>query len=81
MSNNFFSFENRAVYEILWKNTVDPGRPQTTIRRMRIACWMPKATNTHTGCVVLFAFPLQQWMHERASMLCYTYIACLVTKY
>jgi len=47
MSNNFFSFENRAVYEILWKNTVDPGRPQMTIWRMRIACWVPKATNTH----------------------------------
>ena len=23
-------------------------------------------------------FPLQQWLHERASMLRYTYIACLV---
>jgi hypothetical protein len=23
--------ENRAVYEITWKNTVDPGRPQLTI--------------------------------------------------
>ena len=24
------------------------------------------------------AFPLQQWLHERASVLRYTYIACLV---
>jgi hypothetical protein len=23
-------FENRAVYEIMWKNIVEPGRPQTT---------------------------------------------------
>jgi len=30
--------ENRAVYEIIWKNTVDPNRPQMTIGRMRIAC-------------------------------------------
>jgi hypothetical protein len=22
--------ENRAVYEIVWKNTVEPGRPQMT---------------------------------------------------
>ena len=22
-------FENRAVYEIMWKNTVEPDRPQT----------------------------------------------------
>jgi hypothetical protein len=29
-----------AVYEIMWKNIVEPGRPQMTIRRMRIACWL-----------------------------------------
>jgi hypothetical protein len=28
------------------KNIVQPGRPQMTIWRMRIACWIPKATNT-----------------------------------
>ena len=27
--SNFF-FENLAVYEIMWKNTVKPGRPQMT---------------------------------------------------
>jgi hypothetical protein len=45
-----------------------------TIWRMRIACWLPKATNKHhppTGCVILTAFPLQQWLHERASLLRY----------
>jgi hypothetical protein len=31
--------ETRAVYETMWKNTVQPGRPQMTIWRMRIACW------------------------------------------
>jgi hypothetical protein len=25
-----------------------------------------------------YAFPQQQWLHDRASMLRYTYIACLV---
>jgi hypothetical protein len=50
------------------KNTAERGRPQMTIWRMSIACWIPKATNTHTGCVILIAFPLQQ-LHERASML------------
>jgi hypothetical protein len=24
-------FENRAVYEIMWKNMVEPDRPQMTI--------------------------------------------------
>ena len=45
---------------------------------MHIAFRIPKATNTHTGFVTLIAFPTQQWLHERASMLRYTYIACLV---
>jgi hypothetical protein len=33
-----FFFENRTVYEILWKNIVEPNRPQTTIQGKRIAC-------------------------------------------
>jgi hypothetical protein len=45
---------------------------------MLIACWITKTTNTHSGCVILFAFPLQQWLHERASLLRYAHIACLV---
>jgi len=28
--------------------------------------------------VILIAFPLQQWLHERSAMLRYTYTACLV---
>ena len=48
MLNNFFFFEKRAVYEIMWKNTVEFGRTHMTIWRNRIACWIPKATNTHS---------------------------------
>jgi len=29
-----------------------------TIWHMHIARWIPKATNAHTGCVFLIAFPL-----------------------
>jgi len=68
-----------AEKEIIWKNIVQPGRPQGTICRMCIGSWIPKDTNTHSEHVTLFAFPLQQWQHERASMLCYTHTACLVT--
>jgi hypothetical protein len=32
-----FFLENRALYEIMWKNIVQWGKPQTTIWRMRIA--------------------------------------------
>ena len=46
--------ENGAVYEIMWKNGVEPERPQVTTFRMRIACWVPKATNTHSVYGILF---------------------------
>jgi hypothetical protein len=52
--------------------------PQTTIWHVRIACWIPQATNTHSQYVVLIALPLQQRLHERASTPRYTYIVCLL---
>jgi len=48
MSNNIFFFENGVVYEIMWKNIVERGRSRMTIWHVRIACWIPKATNTHS---------------------------------
>jgi hypothetical protein len=54
---------------------VERGRPQMAIWRMRIACWIPEATNTHSQYVTLFAFPPQQRLQERDSMLRYMYIA------
>ena len=69
-------FNNRESYEIMRKNTAEPDRPQMIIWRMRIACWVPKATNIHSECVLVIAFRLQQWLHEGSSMLRYTYIAC-----
>jgi hypothetical protein len=60
----------------MWENIVEPDTPQMTVWRMRIACWIPKATNTHSEYVILIALPLQQRLHERASMLRYT-LHCL----
>jgi len=40
-------FENSAVYETKWKNTVEPGRAQVTIWRMCTALWKTKDANTH----------------------------------
>jgi hypothetical protein len=57
---------------------VERGRPQMSIWRMRIACWIPKATDTVSDYVLRIAFPLQEWLYESASMLRDTYIACLV---
>jgi hypothetical protein len=41
---------------------IEPDRPQMSIWRMRIACWIPKATYTESEYVILNAFPLQQWL-------------------
>jgi hypothetical protein len=49
-----------------------------TVWRMRIACWIPKATNAHLECVIIIVFPLQHRLDERASMLRYRFSACLV---
>jgi hypothetical protein len=49
------------------------------IRGMRFACWISKATNTHSDLVILIGFP-PQWLRERALMLRYMYIACLAYK-
>jgi len=70
--------ENRAIYEIMWKNTAASDRPRTTIWLTRIACRETKATNTHSEYVILVAFPLQQWLNERAWILRCTYIDWLV---
>jgi len=32
----------------MWENVVEPDRAQMSLWLMRIACWIPKATNTHT---------------------------------
>jgi hypothetical protein len=60
-------FENRSVCETAWKKFVEAKRPQMTIWR--------KITNTHSEYAIFIAYPLQQWSHERASMLGYIYTA------
>jgi hypothetical protein len=78
---NFFPI-HCAVYEIIWKNVVQLDRPQLTVWGMHFACWIPKATHTHTHTlskyVILMTFPLQQWLHKRASMLHYLYMSVLL---
>jgi hypothetical protein len=64
-------FENRAFYEIMWKNIAQPGRPHAH-------CMLHTSGHKYTFRICKTAVPLQQWLHERASMLRYTYIACLV---
>ena len=66
-----------SIFFIFWdaimrKNVVEPDRSQMAIWRMRIECWIIKATNTHSDYLILIAFPQQQWSYERASLLRYS---------
>ena len=78
----FFFFENEFF---MWKSEkkkiIERGRPQMTIWRTNIASLIPKAKNTHSEYATLIPLPLQQLSHERASLLRYTIIACLVVLY
>jgi hypothetical protein len=70
MFNNFFPPENRAVYEITEKyDRSKTATDDNIIRRMRFACCITKATDTHSECVIVIAFPGQQWLRECASMI------------
>jgi hypothetical protein len=52
MLSNFFFKENRPIYEIVWRNIVRPVKQQLTLWRLRIACWIPGATNTHWEYII-----------------------------
>jgi hypothetical protein len=69
----------------LWNNAEKFGRARhatddNIIWHMHFACWITKATDTHSEYVIIIAFLRQQWLHKRASVLCCTYIACLVVQ-
>ena len=67
------------------------AKNDVTMCHIRIECWISKATRMHTATppvtyinthtdkyVIRIAFPRQQSFRESASLLCYTYIVCLV---
>jgi hypothetical protein len=68
--------KNCAVYNITLKKhgSARQATDNKITWRMRLACWIPKAKNTHSQYVTLIAFPWQQWLRERVSIL---YIPCL----
>ena len=61
----FFFYKNRSVYE-MWENMIEPDKCESIIRRMRIACWMTKATDTHSEYVTFIALPRQRGLRERS---------------
>ena len=54
-----FFFENRGIYETMWENMIEPGRPQEKIWLIHIACCIPKAKNTSSDYEVIAVFPWQ----------------------
>ena len=54
--------ENRALYEIMSANMLEPESPQVIrVRRVHYACWISKATRSPTRT--------QKWFRERSSKL------------
>ena len=45
------------------------------LRHMHIACWITKATDTHSECVILPALPLQHGYASAPHCYIYAYIA------
>ena len=74
LNNVFFRKSYRLWDNVEKHRTAKQTTDYSTIRRMRIAWWVHKATNTHSEYVIVIAFPLQQWLRERVSVLRYTYI-------
>jgi hypothetical protein len=72
MFSNVFFFENSAVYEMMLEKCgrVRQATDDYIIPRMRFACWITKATDTHSEYVIVIALSRQKWFSERASVLC-----------
>jgi hypothetical protein len=66
-------FLNRAICMIMWKNFVDLDSHRWQYGALHAGYLR---LQTHSQFVVLTAFPLQQWLHEGASMFRDTYCAC-----
>jgi hypothetical protein len=76
--STFIHFLNGAIYGTMWKNIAELDKPKMTTWHMLITRWIPKATNTYSEYVILFAWPLQKWLHQCVSTLHYTSIGCPV---
>jgi len=66
----------------LWDNVVKyaRARPATNdniIQRMRFACWITKATDTHSEYLIPL-FHGNSWLRERGIVLCYSYLRAVL---
>jgi hypothetical protein len=75
--NKFFSRKSCRLWDKVEKyGTARQTADNNIIRRMRIACWITEATDTHSDYEILIAVPRQRCLRERASIL-RLYLHCL----
>ena len=70
----FFFPEILAVYEIMLQNIVELGRRKMT---QDIACWIPRATDTHSVYVTFIDFSNGHFCSNNLQYYMNMYIACL----
>jgi len=62
----------------MWKNIVESGRPQITIWRMHISCWIPKTTNMHSEYVICFSNSTMVALMRLSVKLYVRCLSCLI---
>jgi len=79
--NLFFFFSKIIPRMRMWKNIVEPDRPQMTIWRMRIACWILKATHKHSECHTCRFSTATMFARTRLSVSFYLdFLSCLCSE-
>jgi hypothetical protein len=83
--NTHFVFNNIIFFkswfcEIMWENILEPGRTQMISWRVRIACWIPKSTNTQSPYVIHFCFSTAAVVtHKRLEVTLYVHwLSCYI---
>ena len=65
----FYSF--LPTVEVMYQNMAEPDRPRVTIEH-GVCNSVQERLQTQSEYVILIAFPREQWLPERASLLRYT---------
>ena len=68
----------------IWRMRIASRIPKAVALGIRLAISITYSecvsVDTHSEYVMFIAFPLQQLLHERVSMLCYTHIARVIIR-
>jgi hypothetical protein len=78
MFNNIFPKIVSFMSNVKKYATAGKSTDYNIMQRIRIVCWLNKATNIHSEYVILITFSLHQCLYERTSVLRCTYIVCFL---